>query len=84
MTQRPEVEVFSQQHCAACRQVERFLAERGVPFAARDVGEDAQALEELTNRGYMSTPVTRVGDQWIAGFNRKALERLLGKGSVSD
>ena len=82
MTERPEVEVFTQRHCAACRQVERLLAERGVAFTARDVSEDMQALEELTGRGYMSTPVTRVGDQWVAGFNRRALERLLGEGSA--
>ena len=77
MTERPEVEVFTQRHCAACRQVERFLMDRGVAFTARDVGEDAHALEKLTDRGYMSTPVTRIGDRWISGFNRKALEQAL-------
>lgn len=72
-----EIEVFTQKHCGACRQLEHFLHERGVSFKLRDVGEDPEALEELLTRGYMSTPVTRVGEHWVAGFNRKALERLL-------
>lgn len=77
MSERPDVEVFSQPHCSGCRQVERFLRERGVDFAVRDVTADPAALEEITSRGYMSTPVTRIGDAWVAGFNRRALERHL-------
>ncbi len=73
----PEVEVFTQSYCANCRRVEQFLRERGVSFTVRDVGEDAAALEAIASRGYMSTPVTRVGDQWVAGFNRRQLERLI-------
>jgi glutaredoxin-like protein NrdH len=73
----PEIEVFTQAHCANCRRVERFLRERGVAFTVRDVGEDPEALEAITSRGYMSTPITRVGDRWVAGFNRRELERLI-------
>lgn len=76
----PEIEVFTQAHCAGCREVERFLTERGVRYTLRDVGADPAALEEIVSRGYMSTPVTRVGDQWIAGFRKKELERLLRGG----
>ena len=72
----PEIVVYRQPHCAACDEVERFLAGRGLEFEVRDVSQDPRALEELTARGYMSTPVTRIGDRWIAGFDRKQLERL--------
>ncbi len=49
-----------------------------MPFTARDVVADPEALEEIVARGYMSTPVTRIGDRWIAGFRRNEIERLLG------
>jgi glutaredoxin len=75
--QSSDVEVFTQTHCSACRQVEAFLHERGVPFVSRDLTSDASALDAIASRGYMGTPVTRIGDSWIAGFNRKALERAL-------
>ena len=57
--------------------MERYLEARGLPFTVRDVFADPTALEEMTSRGYMTTPVTRIGDQWVAGFRRKELERLL-------
>ncbi len=31
--------------------------------------------------GYRATPVTKIGDEVIAGFDRGRLERLLGIGS---
>lgn len=73
----PRVEIFVQAHCAGCRELEQFLREREVQFTARDVTDDPAALEELTSRGYMTTPVTRIGEHWIAGFRRKELERLI-------
>jgi glutaredoxin len=71
------VVVYTQPHCASCSQVERFLEQRGVAFTVRDVSKDPRALEEIASRGYMSTPVTRIGDRWVAGFRRKELESLL-------
>lgn len=73
----PDIEVFTQTHCAPCRQLEAFLREREISFTVRDVGEDPAALEELVSRGYMATPVTRIGETWVTGFRRTELERLL-------
>lgn len=71
------VVVYTQSYCADCREVERFLAARNVPFATHDVAHDPVALNELIFRGYMSTPVIKVGDRWIAGFKKKQIERAL-------
>lgn len=75
-TVRPVV-VFTQPHCAPCREVERYLTERGVTFVLRDVLADQEALAILESRGYMGTPVTQIGDQWIAGFRRTEFDRAL-------
>lgn len=72
-----EIVVYMQPHCASCNEVERFLEDRGVPSTVVDISGDPDALEELISRGYMSTPVTRIGDRWIAGFRRNEIERLL-------
>ena len=74
---RASVVVFTQPHCAPCRQVEDYLTGRGVPFIVRDVLADEEALAVLESRGYMGTPVTQIGDHWIAGFRRDALDRAL-------
>ncbi len=73
----PNIELFTQQHCAPCHQVEAFLQGRGVAFTIHRVDQDPAALEVLAQQGYMVTPVVRIGESWIAGFNRKELERLL-------
>ncbi len=75
--QAAQIVVYTQPHCASCREVERYFEARGLPFTVLDVSDDPDALEEIVSRGYMSTPVTRIGDRWIAGFRRKDFERLL-------
>ncbi len=80
MTTRPNagaVEVFTQAHCSSCREVERYLQDRGVAFTVRNVDAERAALEEISARGYMTTPVIRIGEHWIAGYKRRALERAL-------
>ncbi|MGE3961750.1 MAG: glutaredoxin family protein [Dehalococcoidia bacterium] len=77
MSGETEVVVYTQPHCGPCRMVERFLQESGVPYVTRDVTRDADALNDLTERGFMATPVTRVGTQWVAGFSRDELRRAL-------
>ena len=71
------VEVYSQAHCSSCREVERYLESRGVAFKVRSVDTEPAALEEISARGYMTTPVTRIGEHWIAGYKRRELERAL-------
>lgn len=71
------VELFTQRHCAVCRAVEAFLRERDIPYVLRDIGTDTDALRELTDQGFMSTPVLRLGEAWVAGFDRRAIQQLL-------
>ncbi len=74
---RSAIEVFIQNHCASCRQVERYLVERGVGSTSRNVTTDHAALEELSLRGFMATPVTRISDQWVSGFSGVSSRNLL-------
>lgn len=69
--------VYTQPHCSACNQVMRYLDDRGVVVVARDVVADASALAELEVEGYLTTPVTRIGERWIAGFKRGELDAAL-------
>ena len=53
------------------------MRDRGVAFTVRNVDAEPAALEEISARGYMTTPVTRIGEHWIAGYKRRELERAL-------
>lgn len=61
-----------------CEKVKEFLSQKGVSYVDRDVSKDEQALEELDELGYMTTPVTTIDGVVVVGFNRKKLEELLG------
>ncbi len=58
--------------------MKEFLSQKGVPYVERDVLKDERAMDELSDLGYMTTPVIKVGDEVVVGFNRQRLEDLLG------
>lgn len=60
-----------------CEKVKEFLSQKNVSYVERNVAEDEKALEELTALGYMTTPVVKIDDQIVIGFDRVRLEVLL-------
>jgi glutaredoxin len=57
--------------------VKEFLSQRDIPFIERDIAADEQAMDELTALGYFTTPVVRIDDEIVVGFDRARLESLL-------
>ena len=72
-----EVVLYHQAACAPCTQVERFLWDRGVPFTAKDIGADQEAMQEFLALGYLTTPVTVIDGTPVPGFQPKRLAQLL-------
>ncbi|MFQ5776678.1 MAG: glutaredoxin family protein [Terriglobia bacterium] len=58
--------------------MKEFLSQQGIEFTERNVAADETALAELEKLGYMTTPVTVVGEEVVVGFDRARLERLFG------
>jgi glutaredoxin len=69
--------LYTQPACAPCDQVTALLSEKGLDYETRDVSADPQALKELTDLGFMATPVTLIDGEAVVGFNRRRLEALL-------
>ncbi len=63
-----------------CNRTKEFLSQKGIVFEERDVSKDEAALEQLQERGLMTTPVTFVGDEVVVGFDQKKLAALLDLG----
>jgi glutaredoxin len=61
-----------------CNRTKEFLSHKGIQFEERDVSKDELALEELQNRGLMTTPVTLINGEAVVGFDQKKLAALLG------
>jgi len=73
-----EIKVFTVPNCGRCRAVKEFLQARGLDFIEVNVEKNFSALREMVRRsGSREVPVTFVGDEFVIGFDRAGLERLL-------
>lgn len=62
-----------------CGRVKEFLSQRGVDFVDRDITTDEEAIAELDELGYMTSPVTVIDGEVVIGFDAAKLEELLGR-----
>ncbi len=70
--------VYTTPTCPYCRMVKEFLSQRGVPFVEKDVSVDRSAAMYMVQRtGQQGVPVTEINGQFVVGFDRPHLERLL-------
>ena len=60
-----------------CGKVKEYLSQRQVQFDDRDITKDPSAIVELQKLGFMTTPVTVVGDKVIVGFDVPKLDEAL-------
>jgi glutaredoxin len=56
-----------------CTKVKEYLSQRQVPFEERDITVDPSAISELQKLGFMTTPVTVIGEKVIVGFDQQKL-----------
>ena len=72
------VVVYSQPGWGPCHREKEFLSQKGIEFVDKDVRADQQALKELIDMGYQSTPVTIIDGEAVVGFDQNKIEQLLG------
>ena len=52
-----------------CAKVKEYLSQKQVEFDDHDITKDPSAVSELQKLGFMTTPVTVIGDKVIVGFD---------------
>jgi hypothetical protein len=57
--------------------VKEFLSRNGRDFVVRNVDEDTEAFNQLVALGFMSIPVTVIGDVTVQGYDEKKLKAAL-------
>ena len=56
-----------------------YLNEKGVNFKEIDVSKDQKAAEELVRKTHqMGVPVIQIGNEYVIGFDKKRIDKLLG------
>ncbi len=76
---QPRVIVFSTPTCTYCNAAKRYFREKGIKFNDVDVTRDAAAARDMVRRsGQQGVPVIDIGGRIVVGFNRPAIDQLLG------
>lgn len=65
-----DVVLYSTDSCPYCRQAERFLTDKGVPFKGVDVTNDPEMREKLIEMsgGRRTVPQIFIGGEAIGGY----------------
>ncbi len=71
-----KVIVYSGTYCSYCKQLKSFLEEQKIPYEERNIDENPAYGEELSQLGYMSVPVTVIGEKQVLGFNPARIMKL--------
>jgi glutaredoxin len=80
----PVVTVYGTSWCGACKEARRYLAQRKIPFAEKDIERDAAAAQELREKAQRlgvptdRVPILDVRGRLLIGFDAARLEALLG------
>ena len=61
-----------------CQSTKAFLSKHGIQFQDRNIAADPSALAELRKLQIMTTPVTKIGEAVIVGFDEEKLRKELG------
>lgn len=73
-----EVIVYSTSWCGFCHQLKGWLKEQNIEFKDINIEEDEKAAKEVVEATkQMGVPVTKIGEQYIVGFDRPKLEAAL-------
>jgi glutaredoxin len=61
-----------------CASMKEFLSKHGIQFEDRNIAADPAALDELRKMHLMTTPVTKIDDAVVVGFDEDKLRMELG------
>jgi glutaredoxin len=62
-----------------CNRVKEFLSQKKIQYDDHDITKEPSAISELQKLGFMTTPVTVIGDKVIVGFDEAKLDEALAE-----
>ena len=74
----PKVTVYSTPTCVWCGKAKEFLKDNNIHYNEVDVAADQKAAEFMIEKsGQMGVPVIQVDDQFIVGYDKNAMKKVL-------
>lgn len=73
-----KVQLFTTPVCPHCYTLKEFLRENKIAFEEIDVSKDEKAAQEMIERtGQMGVPVTEIDGEFVVGFDKEKISKLL-------
>ncbi len=70
--------VYSTQVCPYCIMLKNFLKQNNISFEEVDLTENKKLKEEIFEKtGQMVVPITKIGEEYIIGYNLKKIKEIL-------
>ena len=74
------VTIYTTLHCPYCKMAKDYFNSHNVAFTEKDVENDEAARDEMMKRsGGLSVPVIDIDGSLVIGFDRDAIDHLLGQ-----
>ena len=72
------VTIYTTPTCSFCHMTKGFFKQNNVEYTEVDLTQNQDAIKEVVEAtGQMGVPVTKVEDQYVVGFDKDTLSRLL-------
>lgn len=73
------ITVYSKPSCVQCNATYRALDAKGIEYEVTDVSQDADALEQVKELGYMQAPVVIADEDHWSGFRPDKIDELAAR-----
>lgn len=68
--------LYSHRGCPGGEMAQRYMEEQGIPYRMRDVLKDLEARAEFQHLGGIGTPLLRVGNHVLHGFDPEEFDAV--------
>ncbi len=73
-----KIKIYSTPTCTYCIILKKYLEEKGIEYEEVDVSQDEAAQKEMVEKtGQMGVPVSEINGEFIAGFDKEKINKLL-------
>jgi len=71
------VEIYVTDWCGYCKQAQRYMKSKGIPYVAYDIEKDSAARQRHKELGGRGVPLIIIGSEKMNGFSPETLEYYL-------
>ncbi len=73
------VALFVLPNCKWCNEAKVYFKTNKINYNLIDISKNKQALKDCQKHGCKGAPVILIGNSWICGFDKKKINKELGR-----